>query len=171
MLATHRAVAWWTVHHLCSAGVSVVVDTDPRGLPVVLHWGRALPDEALDALAVTRTTAPMSSALDVPSGPTVAASGADGWSGVPAFAWHASGVAPAALSGTTRLEGAVLTAALTEPRTGGSVVLRYRLHPGGVLQADAELENTGDAPIDLTALRLLLPLPDSAPELLDFTGA
>ncbi|GAA4755588.1 alpha-galactosidase [Amnibacterium soli] len=152
--------------------VSFVLGQDDRGLPVVLHFGAALGEDAAAELQATAGTATMHSSFDVPTGPTVAASGADGWSGTPAFEWHAAGVVPAALTASS-VQGAADRAevVLTEPRTGGRVVLAYRLHPSGVLEARAELHNDGSAVLDVTALRLLLPLPDRARELLDFTGA
>lgn len=159
------------MHHLTAAGVSFVLADGPSGRPVVLHWGAALTPDSVEALASTHAIPHMANSLDTPSSPSVAASGADGWSGAPAFEWHADGVVPAALTGATTVEGDAVVVALTEPRTGGEIVLRYRLLPDGVLQADAELTNTGSAPIDLRALRLLLPVPDRAREVLDFTGA
>ena len=158
--------------HLSADGVSFVLGTGARGVPVVLHWGAALPDSALPALADTQWTAQMNSALDAPSGPSVAASGADGWSGAPAFQWHADGVLPAAFTATTSQDGAdTVGIRLTEPRTGGVVDLRYRLHPSGVLEAQAHLTNTGDGVLDVEALRLIVPIPDRAREVLDFSGA
>jgi alpha-galactosidase len=152
--------------------VSLVLGEDDRGMPVILHFGAALGQTAAAELQATTATASMPSALDAPAGPTVAAGGADGWSGTPAFEWHAAGVAPAAFTATTVASGPDrVELSLTEPRTGGRVLLRYRLHPGGALEASAELVNDGAAPLDVTAVRLLLPLPDRARELLDFTGA
>jgi alpha-galactosidase len=153
-------------------GVSLVLGEDGRGMPVILHFGAALSGAAAAELQATRATATMNSAFDVPAGPTVAAGGADGWSGTPAFEWHAGGVPPAAFTAPTTTSGPDrVELTFSEPRTGGRVMLRYRLHPGGALEASAELVNDGDAPLDVTAVRLLLPVPDRARELLDFTGA
>ena len=148
-----------------------MLGSDRRGVPVVLHWGAALPPAAVEALALTQGTAALHSSLDEPQGPTVAASQADGWSGVPAFQWHAAGVVPAALRAETAEADVAVEVVLTEARTGGTVRLTYRLHPAGVLEASASLTNDGDRILDVQALRLLLPVPDRAREILDFTGA
>ena len=60
---------------------------------------------------------------------------------------------------------------LTEPRTRGRLMLRYRLHPAGALEASAELVNDGSSALDVAAIRLLIPLPERAREMLDFTGS
>ncbi len=159
------------MHHLSDGGVSFVLGSDARGVPEVLHWGAALPPAAVEALASTQGTAALHSSLDEPRGPSVAPSQADGWSGLPAFQWHAGGVLPAAPTARTEQSGGAVAVVLSEPRTGGEVRLTYRLHPSGVLEASAEIENTGEAVLDVQALRLLVPVPDRAREVLDFTGA
>jgi len=152
--------------------VSLVLGEDDRGLPTILHFGASVTAGTAEELARTAGTATMHSAFDEPPLPSAVPTEADGWSGTPAVQWHAAGVAPSALvpvSATAGDDRAELV--LTEPRTGGRLVLRYRLHPGGALEASAELVNDGDGVLDVTAVRLLLPLPDRARELLDFTGS
>ena len=55
---------------------------------------------------------------------------------------------------------------------GVELVLRYRMDEHGVLSVDTTLTNTSvdEAPLDVAALRVLLPLPARADEVLDLTG-
>jgi hypothetical protein len=133
------------VLRLTADDVCLVLGEDRRGLPVVLHFGATLSETTAEQLQATLGTAPMNSAFDRPSGPSVAASQADGWSGTPAFEWHADGRLPAALTAAVVDAGPDrVVFALSEGRTGGRILLRYRLHPTGALEATAELQNEGN---------------------------
>ena len=145
------------------------------GLPEVLHWGAALQGgiAAYEALGVA-TMAPMPhSALDTPWPLTLLPSEADGWSGTPGWSGHRGGAAGGVRwhDVTCRSEGAALVtrAAATD---GTRLELRHALDDHGVLRVDASVTNVGDdtVPLDVAALRAILPLPLRADEVLDLTG-
>ncbi|MFC3518137.1 alpha-galactosidase [Streptomonospora nanhaiensis] len=176
------------------AGACLAVDLAPlagRGLPEVLHWGAdlgPLTPGLAEHLRTTSVPAVPHSAPDAPRGFTVLPTQADAWAGTPGLSGHRAG------TGTEprlRLRGHRLHAGgtadtlvldLHDPAVGISVELRYRLDAFGVLRARATATaDTGTgtgtatgagepAPYDLAALRVLLPLPARACEVLDLTG-
>ncbi|PRX97804.1 alpha-galactosidase [Allonocardiopsis opalescens] len=167
------------------AGSSLLVDLAPSGggLPEVLHWGADLGEIDADLGAQLRATAATGvprSSFDAPRPFTVLPTQADGWSGTLGLSGHLAGTATTprlALHGyslDTAGAAHVLLLDLREPGGGLDVELRYALDPHGVLRASASViappEGTG-ARYDLAALRLLLPLPARAAEVLDLTGA
>ncbi len=159
---------------LRSAGTALVVDTSGPGLPRVLHWGADLPDAALSDLPVLTRGPVAHNALDEPWPFTVLPTSADGWLGTPAYAAHTGGGA-AAPRWEVRTERPDPLALLVAATAGAvRVDLGYRLDEHGVLRvsgAVTHLDTAGsDAPLDLGALRALLPLPSRATEVLDLTG-
>ncbi len=163
--------------HLESAGTALVLEPRPggSGLPEVVHWGSALEGGASTYASLSAlTTAPVPhSALDAAWPLTLLPGEADGWSGTPGWAGHRAGGA-----GATRwtdvsctLEGDALVTRASSP-DGIRLELRHALDDHGVLRVDASVTNTGDgtAPLDVSALRAILPLPLRADEVLDLTG-
>jgi alpha-galactosidase len=157
---------------LRSAGTALVLDASSGGLPQVLHWGADLSEEAVASLPLLALGAVPHSALDAAWPLTVLPSGADGWLGTPGYAAHRSGGAAA-----PRWRAECLTSgdsAIEVVATGGDTVvtLRYELDDHGVLRASAAVRNDSgdDSVLDLAALRMLLPLPSRATEVLDLTG-
>ncbi|MGN6522776.1 MAG: alpha-galactosidase [Actinomycetes bacterium] len=172
---------------LRGGGACAVVDVTD-GPPRLLWWGADLPDLPNDAaglLAVVTPPVPRS-AFDVVPRVSVAAVGADGWSGRPAVLGDRDGG-----PGSPRF----LRSRVVEHATAGSgprdgrgaagdrvVVeavddharLRLRtevaLDEHGVLQVRQSLTNDGETPYDVQRLATLLPVPDRAGELLDLTG-
>ncbi|QBI52834.1 alpha-galactosidase [Streptomonospora litoralis] len=170
------------------------------GLPEVLHWGADIGPLApglAEHLRTTSVPAVPNSAPDTPRGFTVLPTQADAWAGTPGLSGHRAGTATAprlALRdhALTREDAAdILTLDLHDPGIGLAVELRYRLDSCGVLHvqaaaaADPWPETAGQeapaesgaagpahpaAPYDLAALRVLLPLPPRAAEILDPTG-
>jgi alpha-galactosidase len=63
-----------------------------------------------------------------------------------------------------------LTATCVDEAAGLEVELHFESHPSGLVRVAAEIINIGADPYRLDALRLALPVPDQAEELLDFTG-
>ncbi|MEU6860653.1 alpha-galactosidase [Glycomyces sp. NPDC046736] len=170
------------VFTLRAAGASLVVG--PAGpVPRVLHWGADLgPVEAQDLL-MTAVPARLNNSPDVPRAFTVWPVERDGWSGTPAQRGNAAGTA------TTPRPELVSAACETEPEGGGRMVFGFEdricalrgeytftLDRFGVLTVDLAVvrdNSLSDAPLDtytLDGLRALMPLPDRARELLDFTG-
>ncbi|GAA2030157.1 alpha-galactosidase [Terrabacter terrae] len=163
------------VQVLESAGTALVLLPRPDGLPEVLHWGPALhggPSTYAALAAVTTPPAPPS-ALDEPWPLTVLPGEADGWSGTPGWAGHRGGAVGAVRwhDVTCVAEG---TALATSASSGDGIrlELRHSLDEHGVLRVDASLTNDGNgpAPLDVSALRAILPLPVRADEVLDLTG-
>ncbi|MFJ2634008.1 alpha-galactosidase [Streptomyces sp. NPDC087422] len=171
---------------LRAAGAALVVELG-EPVPRVLHWGADLGDLSdadLAALSLTAEGAVLNNSLDVPRRFTVWPTEADGWSGSPAQQGHRAGTATTprpSLTGAEQCEvpggGGELVIHLRDEVSDLAVTVTYRLEPSGVLGVHAELtagqaagSNTDPAPYDLSALGLLLPLPERAGEVLDFTG-
>ncbi|MUL40040.1 alpha-galactosidase [Streptomonospora sp. PA3] len=172
------------------AGAALVVDLAPKaggGLPEVLHWGAdpgPLDAGLAEHLRTTSVPAVPNSAPDTPRGFTVLPTQADAWAGTPGLSGHRAGTAT---EPRLRLRGHAadsddtadtLVLDLHDPALGIAVELRYRLDAWGVLRARAAaaVESApagGPAPAepyDLAALRVLLPLPPRAAEIVDLTG-
>ncbi|MGL5817262.1 MAG: alpha-galactosidase [Phycicoccus sp.] len=166
---------------LRGGGTAVVLVQVDAALPYVAHWGRDLPDDAvadLVRLAADRPVPP--NALDSPWDFSVLPTGGEGWLGTPGFEAHRAGgrAAPRWV--------ADVTTGGADVDTGGAVVIRavaegpalevrmtYRLDSSGVLTVDTVLSSTADdsaAPLDVGAVRALLPLPARAAEVLDLGG-
>ncbi|MEV6010577.1 alpha-galactosidase [Streptomyces sp. NPDC051976] len=168
---------------LRAAGTALVVElTEP--VPRVLHWGADLGDLSdadLAALSLTAEGAVLNNSLDVPRRFTIWPTEADGWSGTPAQQGHRSGTATSprlVTTGTAYQElpagGGELTISLRDTTAALDITVGYRLEPSGVLGVRTTLTSdpdaTVDAPYDLAGLHTLLPLPERAAEILDFTG-
>ena len=157
---------------LRSSGTALVLDTSGPGLPRVLHWGADLPDDAVAALPLLAQGPVPHSALDAPWPLTVLPGPADGWLGTPGYAGHRAGgsAAPRWAARTQALGDGVIEVTLSESATVLS--LRYRMDAHGVLTVTPSVTNTTGAStvLDLAALRVLLPLPSRAGEVLDLTG-
>ena len=157
---------------LRSSGTALVLDTSGPGLPRVLHWGADLPDDAVAALPLLAQGPVPHSALDAPWPLTVLPGRADGWLGTPGYAGHRAGgsAAPRWAARTQALGDGVIEVTLSESATVLS--LRYRMDAHGVLTVTPSVTNTTGAStvLDLAALRVLLPLPSRAGEVLDLTG-
>ena len=163
-----------TLLTLRGGGCALVLATDGGGgLPHVLHWGADIPDAAAADLAHL-TGAPVAhNQLDAPWHLSVLPTSGEGWLGTPAYAAHRAGGSTAPRWAAT-LEGGgdSATVRATASEVGVEVVLRYRLDEHGVLVVDTELTNRaadGD-PLEVGALRAVLPLPTRADEVLDLTG-
>lgn len=168
-----------SIHVLRAAGVSLVIDLS-GGLPRVLHWGLniGLVDAALaSALQQSSIPAVLNNAPDVPRRFSLWPTEQDGWVGTPAQSGNRAGTA------TTPRPRLVGVDAEHNDAGGGSVRfelfddvtstrswLECRLDVAGVLSVDMSIQNVADTDYLLDGLRALLPLPDRAAELLDFSG-
>ncbi|MGW5240502.1 alpha-galactosidase [Monashia sp. NPDC004114] len=161
--------------HIESAGTALAVAPRADGLPEVLHWGAALAGggAAYDSLVETTVPAVPPSSFDAPWQLTVLPGEADGWSGTPGWAGHRGGAAGAVRwSGvTSESDGAVLLTRAVSA-AGLALELRHAFDPHGVLRVNATVLNTSadPQPLDVAALRSILPLPTRADEVLDLTG-
>ncbi|WP_330474973.1 alpha-galactosidase [Terrabacter sp. C0L_2] len=166
-----------SIVHLESAGTALVLEPRPggSGLPEVLHWGPVLEGgaSAYAALAALTTAPRPPSSLDEPWPLTVLPGEADGWEGTPGWAGHRAGSAGAVRwhDVTCAAEGGAIVTRASSP-DGIRLELRHALDEHGVLRVDASVTNTGEdsVPLDVAALRALLPLPLRADEILDLTG-
>ncbi|WP_405406796.1 alpha-galactosidase [Streptomyces sp. NBC_01104] len=165
--------------HLRAAGVSFVVELRAP-LPRILHWGEdlgELTDEGLAALGLTADGVALNNSLDEARQFTVWPTEADGWSGTPAHQGHRAGTATTprvTMTGAEQSQDA-LVIGLHDADAGLDLTLTYRLDPSGVLGVHTRVACPPDAsgtaaPYDLSATTALLPLPNRAQEILDFTG-
>ena len=159
---------------LRGGGTALVLSEHEGGPPSVLHWGADLPDAATDDLPAVLTGPVPHNAPDVPWRLTVLPTSGEGWLGTPGYAGHRAGAqtAPRWASGLdVDAEGRTATVRAVAD-IGLEVVMRYRLDEHGVLVVRTELTNTSgqEAALDVAALRVLLPLPTRADEVLDLTG-
>lgn len=178
--------------HLCSGGVSVLIDLSGSQLPSVVHWGAELPGlGAEEAELLTRAAVPHLSAnsLDVPIRPDLLGSLHTGWTGRPGLAGDRNGTAWAPKFSVTQVElglaagqdastdgsltsagpaGLTVTAADTE--AGLELTIELELAASGLLRARAHLRNTAGDDYRVQELGLVLPLPSTAREILDFAG-
>lgn len=176
-----------TVVALRAAGAAFILQiSDP--IPRVLHWGADLGDLSpaqASALALTAGPAQLNNSPDIPRSFSAMPTEYEGWSGTPALSGHADGrattprprlvhydvdVPPTGLGGTVDLR-------FEDALTGIRTELRYRLDAHGVLAVDASLTRDaalspriGSAAYTVGGVLALLPLPERASELLDFTG-
>ena len=168
------------LHHLRTGGVSVVVETDSRGLPRILHWGAdlgPLSDDDLRAVSVVSVGPVTSYVPDLPVPAAMLPEPASGWLGRPGLSGHRRGTASSPLFTTEHLEQtdghstAILRAEALDSDAALALVLRLELHPSGLLRVQAELTNThASEDYWLDALDLTLPVPPVADEVLDLAG-
>ncbi|WP_106815235.1 alpha-galactosidase [Microbacterium timonense] len=169
------------VHTLRAAGTSLVVDLEGR-VPRVLHWGADLgPIDAFVAQALRETAVPamLNNSPDVPRAFSAWPTEQDAWAGTPAQTGSRAGTAatprPRAVESTVETSGDAggrIVIDLDDPVAGTSARMEYRLDAAGVLTVDMSIQNPQEAASAylVDGLRALLPLPDRAVELLDFTG-
>ena len=171
------------IHYGRAAGTSFVLDTRGTGVPALVHWGAdlgPLDQRQLHMLADAAVPAIPPSSLDAPLRLSLLPTLADGWTGRPgvsAFRTDAArpGRITPVLSGVEFVESSsqgVISVTLTYTDAAAQVTLvtELRFSPEGVLRLRHRLDNTGQAPYELGSLDMLVPVPDRARELLDFTG-
>ncbi|MFC5502675.1 alpha-galactosidase [Lysinimonas soli] len=175
---------------LRAAGASLVVDTTGR-VPCVLHWGADLgPVDQRTAAALRETSIPavLNNSPDAPRVFSVWPAEYEGWFGTPAQEGHAGGTAttprPETVAVVHRVDdhgGGSIAIELVDVVTGMRARLTLTLDPFGVLAIDMSIERdtslvtgsdigSGAAPYALSGLRAMLPVPERAVDILDFSG-
>ncbi|MEV0902650.1 alpha-galactosidase [Actinoplanes sp. NPDC049802] len=150
-----------TVFHLRAAGVSLVLDT--RGTAAhILHWGPDLGDFTCTEDTLVPAVPP--SSIDVPLRLSLLPSISEGWTGRPA--WAGAGFRTA----EAQLQDQTIFVRSTSPDSAQEVSTQLELSAEGVLRLRHRLTNRGDDELIVPGLDALLPIPDEASELLDFTG-
>ncbi len=168
--------------HWRAAGVSVVLAVEPEGglLPQVVHWGEDLGDldeEELAGLALAAVPAVAENPTDTVFRLTPLPEHARAWIGRPGLEGSRDGrdwsPAPRVRQQdlSTGPDGTASLRTLAEdPVARLAVLLELELAPSGLLRARASVTNTAEEAYRLDAVRLVLPVPPQAAELLDFTG-
>ncbi|RIK14793.1 MAG: alpha-galactosidase [Acidobacteria bacterium] len=167
--------------HLRAAGTSVVLELADDLLPVVRHWGKDLGDLTgadLTDLSTAARALHGDSPFDVADRVTVLPEHALAWTGRPGVEGSRSGRdwspafrttgPPETSTGPDGTQRVVVRAGDVTAYLG--MVLELELHPGGLLRLRATLTNEGEEPYVVGAVRLALPVPERAGELLDLTG-
>lgn len=158
-------------HHLRNGGVSLVLAADRFGLPAVIHWGAELADRDLPGLIASATPAVMSSSFDAPRSFSLIADRSSGWSGTPAVELTSGArVLTAWRQVDATADQAQANLRFHDSDDRAELALVLTLDGAGVLRAHASVTNIADDDIDVHALRILMPLPARAREVLDFSG-
>ncbi|KGJ74669.1 alpha-galactosidase [Cryobacterium roopkundense] len=165
------------IHYLRAAGAALVLDASGPGVPVLVHWGSdlGLLDPAdLGTLAASSMPPVGPSSLDVPVRLSLLPTAAEGWSGRPGVGGFRTGVGQNDLSFElmcVRESGEnTLAIELVDRNAAVSILIDLELSREGVLRLRNTLTNTGTGSFELAALDVILPVPDRAREILDFTG-
>jgi len=159
------------IHHLRAAGVSVLLDARGTAVPAIVHWGRdlgPLSEEEAAALADASVPAVPPSALDRPLRVSLAPGRADGWSGRPAVGAHRPG--ESADLRLAAVEGDGLTFVARDTAVGVAVQTEAELTEQGVLRVRQTVCNEGADGLVVDAAHVVVPVPDRAREVLDFSG-
>lgn len=159
---------------LRGGGAALVLVHREGGLPAVLHWGADLSDTDVADLLVVGDPPVGNNSLDDPWSLTTLPTSTDGWEGTAGFEAHRAGGAGVPRFVAT-VEGGGDVCVVRAESTAVSVVVeaRYALDRHGVLTVSTTVTSTAAAeaaPLDLGAVRVLLPLPTRADEVLDLTG-
>jgi alpha-galactosidase len=155
--------------------VSLVLTPSDTGEPVVQHWGEALGElgtEELQALAEVRALGVPHSALDEPRTAGLVPLSPSGFTGTPLLELARPGVvAPVLLDGWSCAASAdVVSFSASDTTLGVEVRVELELTPEGLVRARTIVRNTRDAGLAVVAVRMALPVPHQATELLDLTG-
>ena len=155
--------------------ITILLAIAPRGAPLLLYWGAALPAEIDGAQwELLRAAGPLPSQPDAPIAPSLFPVHGFGWMGLAALSGCVEG-GDGALNWDrcsavrTAEQGLVIT--LRDSRLGLRLELEWHLDASGVLASQSVLHNDGALPFALAGLAALsLPAPDWAEEILAFPG-
>jgi len=145
------------------------------GLPRVFHWGNDLGAvDKCDLANVSRAVeqAVPRNALDDTWPFTLLPSQADGWLGRAGFSGQRSGHVLYPRWDVTQFQASsdACSVVATDEANGLTLHSRIFITPGGLIGIRHRMENTGDDDIEIARIEALLPVPDVAREMMDFTG-
>jgi alpha-galactosidase len=161
---------------ISAAGTALCFSLLDDGAPAITHWGAAPTDDLHSfaaELAASEGGGVTHSSVDASRRVPLLPGQAESWAGTAALEVRrgARTVFPRlALETVESRDASGVTFLLQDAANGIRVEVAYDFDAHGVLRAAAELQNLGADPLDLVGLRLLLPLPARADELLDLTG-
>lgn len=166
--------------HLREDGVSVLFDCRPNPLgpvqPTLLYWGADLGEISVDeimTIALAQAGAIPNAVLDDPVRKGLLPERAVGYRGRPGISGHRAGrdFAPQLLLSAVDLtDPSAVTFTMTDDAAGLAVSSYWVLDTAGILQVRHEVTNTGNSEYQIAEVGLVLPVPDQATTLLDFTG-
>jgi alpha-galactosidase len=162
-----------------SGGLCVVLDVS-GGVPRVLHWGSPFGAQSSDRAflaALPESQHGADGLAGAPRSPAVLPEQSAGWVGTPGLDGHRGGAAfstaflPVRRSVTGAAgSGQTVTVDSADPVARLSLVTTVEVTATGVLRLRAALTNEGDDGYTVDSVRLALPVPVEAQELLDFAG-
>ncbi len=162
--------------HLSGEGASLVLAPSPDGVPVVVHWGEALPDDDAAELLDLHTPGVPHSALDRPRLRGVVGESVSGFTGTPGLTGLRPGgrsVAPRLRSWTWTPGTRDVVLSSVDEEAGWGVEVALELSPEGLVLMTTTVTNTGARDLGdlvLGQVRCALPVAARATELLDLTG-
>jgi alpha-galactosidase len=171
--------AWPPVVQLAAAGVSVVLALPQDALPVVLHWGAdpgPLDEAGLADLEAAASPALATNGVDGHVPVAILPEAWTGWTGTPGLEGHRAGTAwapqfrPVDTAVRRDDAGGAVTTTAVDDRAALRLVLETELLPSGLVRLRAAVTNLGEETYVVDALRLALPVPTSADEILDLAG-
>jgi len=160
--------------HLKAGGTSLLLDLASPAGPAFIHWGRelSLDRDSLIALALAARPQRITGGLDQPSLPSMIATTATGWFGMPAIEGHRSGQGYSLrfelLDVTAQADSATLQ--FWDKEGGLEVTLELRIGTAGLLWQRVQYRNSGSSAFTLQSAQLAFPLPSSAQEVFDSAG-
>ncbi|TDE43412.1 alpha-galactosidase [Nonomuraea mesophila] len=168
------------VHTLTAAATCLVVDVS-SGVPRVLHWGARLDDDPAHERFLATLSEAQFGADGLPGQhrhPAVLPEQSAGWTGTPGLEGHRNGTAFSTRFLATEHElsgrpdqGQVLVSRAVDEAVQLALTTTIELSAEGVARLRAALTNTAESgTFTVDAMRLALPVPAEAQEILDFTG-
>ena len=162
-----------------AGSVTVVVDVS-AGVPAILYWGPRVQDGSTDRTFLKSLARSQRAAdtLRLTRRPALLPEGSAGWMGTPGLEGHRSGAAFSSMfepTGWTRQNGPrgaqLLRVDAQDPEAGLALRTTLELLASGLLRVRAAITNAAsDTGYTVDAVRLALPVPREAQELLDFAG-
>ena len=157
--------------HLTNGTTSLLITSD-GGMPCLAHWGAALGDTDTRIFPALERPVPKG-ALDIDAPLGLLAESSVGWFGAPGIEGHrADGrdFAPQFSLQSSEVDANSARFVLADASAKLSLIVNIVLHPSGVAAFTTSIVNDAESPYSLSALRLSLPVPAQAQELLTVGG-